>query len=361
MQPLEPRRRRGNFLFYAAAFVIVVAGLRAANDIILPLLVASFIAMVSAPAAGFLRKKGVPPVVSAVLVVAAMLGLLSLVGYLVGSSIRGFVKAAPGYRERMNEQMAGLLGWLRDHGYEVHVTDLITTLDPGAVMGTAANVFGAIGGLIGNGVFIFLMVLFMLLEAHSFVPKLHAAYGNAEATIKPLEKIAASVQHYLALKTTVAAMTATWITIWVAIIGLDFPILWGFLAFLLDFIPNIGSPTAAIPAMALAFVQFGPLTMLVVGLGYLLANMIIGNFIEPRLMGRGLGLSPLVVFISLVLWGWILGIAGTFLAIPLTVALRIALGVSDSTRPLAVLMGSRGTASPAIIEKEIDSLAQQKP
>lgn len=330
---------------YAAAFVVVVAGLRAASEIILPILVAAVIAMISAPAVGFLRKKGLPSVIAAVLVVVAMLGFLSLIGFVVGTSIRGFAKAAPGYRDRMNEQLAGLFGWLHDHGYEVHVADLINTLDPGALMGTAANVFGAIGGLIGNGVLIFLTLIFILLEAHSFVPKLHAAFGNADSTIEPLEKIAASVQHYLALKTTVAALTAIWVTIWVTILGVDFPILWGFLAFLLDFVPNIGSPTAAIPAMALAFVQFGFVKMLVVGLGYLLANMVIGNFLEPRLMGRGLGLSPLVVFISLVLWGWILGTAGMFLAVPLTVALRIALSVSESTRPLAVLMGSRKNAA----------------
>lgn len=339
MQPVEVRRRRGNFLLYAAAFVVVVAGLRAANEILLPLLVSALIAMVSSPGVQWLRRKGIPPVASALLVVVAMLGILSLVGFVVGTSIKGFVQAAPGYRDRLNAQLAGLFVWLKDHGYEVHAMDLINTLDPGSVMGAAANVFSAIGGLIGRSVLIFLTVTFILLEVPSFAPKLHAAFGNADSTLQPIEKIAVSVQRYLELKTMIAAMTATWITIWVTLVGLDFPILWGFLAFLLDFIPNLGSPMAAVPAIALAFIQFGPLKMLIVGLGYLLANFVLGNLIEPRLMGRGLGLSPLVVFLSLLLWGWILGTAGMFLAVPLTVALRIALATNESTRPFAILMG----------------------
>ncbi|MCW5981278.1 MAG: AI-2E family transporter [Bryobacteraceae bacterium] len=343
MLPVEVKKRRGGLLLYAAALVIVIAGMRAANDILLPLLVSVLIAMVSAPAVRWLKGKGVPSAAAALLVVVAMLGVLSLVGFLVATSIRGFVQAAPGYRDRLNEQLAGLFGWLQNHGYEVHVRDLINTLDPGAVMGAAANVFSAIGGLIGRSVLIFLTVTFILLEVSSFAPKLHAAFGNAEATIKPLERIAASVQRYLELKTMLAAMLATWITVWVTIVGLDFPILWGFLAFLLDFIPNIGSPLAAIPAVALAFVQLGPLKMLIVALGYISANFVVSNLVEPRLMGRGLGLSPLVVFLSLLLWGWILGTAGMFLAVPLTVALRIALAASSSTRPFAILMGGKAS------------------
>ena len=183
---------------------------------------------------------------------------------------------------------------------------------------------------------------------------MRAAFGNAESTMESLQQIGASVQRYLELKTTMAALTGLWVTIWVAIAGLDFPILWGFLAFLLDFIPNIGSPLAAIPAMALGFIQFGPLKMLIVGLGYLLANFVIGNVIEPRLIGRGLGLSPLVVFLSLLLWGWILGTVGVFLAVPLTVALRITLAAHHSTRPFAILMGATKT-----LEEE-DSTSEER-
>ena len=325
MQPVEVKRRRGNFALYSAAFVAIVAGLRAASDLLLPLLVAVLIATIASPGVQWLKRKGVPNVLAAVLVVVAMLGVLSLIGYLVGTSIRGFVKAAPEYRERLNLQLAGLFDWLRDHGYQIHVGEMINTVDPGSVMGAAADVFSAIGGLVGKSVLIFLTVTFILFEVTSFAPKMRAAFGNAESTMESLQQIGASVQRYLELKTTMAALTGLWITIWVAIAGLDFPILWGFLAFLLDFIPNLGSPLAAIPAMALGFIQFGPLKMLIVGLGYLLANFVIGNVIEPRLMGRGLGLSPLVVFLSLLLWGWILGTVGMFLAVPLTVALRITL------------------------------------
>jgi predicted PurR-regulated permease PerM len=364
MQPVEVKKRRGNFLLYAAAFVVVVAGLRSAREVLLPLLVAILIATIAAPAVLALKRKGLPSVVAALLVVIAMLGVLSLVGFLVGTSIQGFVKAAPEYRDRMNVQLAGLFGWLRDHGYDVHARDMVNTVDPGSVMGAAANVFSAIGGVIGKSVLIFLTVTFILFEVPSFTRKLRAAFGSAESTTYSLQQIGTSVQRYLELKTTIAAITAVWVTIWVAAVGLDFPILWGFLAFLFDFIPNIGSPLAALPAMGLALVQFGPVKMLVVGLGYLLANFIMGNVIEPRLMGRGLGLSPLIVFLSLLLWGWILGTAGMFLAVPLTVALRIALAANHSTRPFAILMGG----AKGVVEDEskpepeiVEPVAEVKP
>lgn len=121
--------------------------------------------------------------------------------------------------------------------------------------------------------------------------------------------------------------------------GIDYALLWGVLAFLLNFVPNIGSIIAAVPAVLLALIQLGPFSALMTAMGYLIANMVMGNIIEPRYMGKGLGLSTLVVFLSLVFWGWVLGPVGMLLSVPLTMLMKIALESSDETRWLAILMG----------------------
>jgi len=123
------------------------------------------------------------------------------------------------------------------------------------------------------------------------------------------------------------------------LLGVKFAPLWGLVAFLLNFVPAIGSVIAAIPAVALAVVDNGPETAISVAIGYIIINISIGNFLEPRVMGEGMGLSPLVVLMSLVFWGWVLGSVGMVLAVPLTVILRITLDSQPSTQWVAILLG----------------------
>ncbi|WP_156509002.1 AI-2E family transporter, partial [Oleiphilus sp. HI0132] len=129
------------------------------------------------------------------------------------------------------------------------------------------------------------------------------------------------------------------IYIWLLILGVEYPLLWALIAYLLNFVPNIGSIIAAVPVMLLALIQLGPLHMLLVAAGYLFVNTLMGNVIEPRYMGRGLGLSTLIVFLSLVFWGWVLGPVGMLLSVPLTMLLKIAFESSDETRWIAIIMG----------------------
>ena len=142
-------------------------------------------------------------------------------------------------------------------------------------------------------------------------------------------------------------ITGTLVALWVTLLGIDFPLLWGLLAFLLNYIPNIGSILAAVPVMLLALVQFGVGSALLVAVGFLAINMVMGNLIEPRVLGHGVGLSPLVVFLSLVVWGWVLGPVGLLLSVPLTMTLKIALESSDETRWLAILLGPERIPEPA--------------
>ena len=153
------------------------------------------------------------------------------------------------------------------------------------------------------------------------------------------------MRRYLAIKSLMSLGTGAAVWLWLTILGVDYPVLWGLLAFLLNYVPNIGSIIAAVPAVLLALVQLGPAEAAWAAAGYLAVNVLFGNVLEPRFMGRGVGLSALVVFLSLVFWGWVLGPVGMFLSVPLTITAKIALAASDETRWAAVLLGTGGEAA----------------
>jgi len=196
------------------------------------------------------------------------------------------------------------------------------------------------GAILTNGFMIYLTMVFILLEASILPSKIKAALKNTPETYENLSQIADHVKRYLALKTLLSLTTGVLITVWLTILNVDYAIVWGLIAFLLNFVPNIGSLIAAVPAVILALLQHGPATALLTAFGYIVVNISIGNFIEPRLMGQRLGLSTLVVFLSLIFWGWVLGPLGMLLSVPLTMVVKIILQSHEDTRWIAILLGS---------------------
>ena len=174
-----------------------------------------------------------------------------------------------------------------------------------------------------------------------------AAFRLSKEAEDRLGRIFSVINKYMLIKTLASLATALCIWIWLWILGVNFAVLWGILAFLLNFIPFVGALLMTIPAVLLSLVQNDIQTTLLVALGYLVVNTVIGNVLEPRVMGRGLGISTLAVFLSLLLWGWVLGTVGVFLAVPLTIALMIALDASPKTRPMAILLGPEVTPNAA--------------
>ena len=179
----------------------------------------------------------------------------------------------------------------------------------------------------------------MLLEATSIPAKLRTILGDRESSLEPFDKFINNVNNYMAMKTLVSLFTGTLVAGFVFIMGLDYPLLWGLLAFALNYVPNIGSIIAAVPAVLLAIIQVGIVKAMIIAAGYVVINLVMGNVIEPRFMGRGLGLSTLVVFLSLLFWGWILGPVGMLLSVPLTITVKIALDSREESRWIAVLLG----------------------
>lgn len=330
----------GRFLIYTAAFVIVVAGIRAANSLFVPFLLALFIAIICLSPFLWLQKRGVPTGVALLLVILGILAIGFTIGTVVGASVNSFANNLPGYSAILKKKTFLIVQWMNNLGLKLPsapLTDILGLEEPLQLIG---GFLGALGKVLSNTVLILLTVVFILLEASSFPAKLRVALSRPEMSLSHFDKVHENIKRYMALKTLVSLGTGFFIAIWLLILGIDYPLLWGLMAFLLNYIPNIGSIIAAVPAVLLGLIQYGFGSALLVTGGYLVVNFVFGNLLEPRLMGRGLGLSTLVVFLSLVFWGWILGPVGMLLSVPLTMTVKIALDSNENTRWIATLLGS---------------------
>lgn len=347
-----------------ACLVILVAGMKAAQSILVPFLVAVFLAILGLPSLAWLLRKNVPNAVAALIVVFGMVGVLALLGALVGGSIDSFAAAAPRYQEKLTEYVDNLdprihrLLGLDDATSEglagdpasaggitprFKVTDYVNA---GAVMTLVGATLVGVANALSNTILVILTMAFILLEAAALPQKIRIALGRPDADLSRFSKVTSEVQRYLAIKTWTSLATGILVGLWCAFLGVDFALLWGLVAFLLNYIPNLGSIIAAVPPILLALIQSGRIGLaLMVAAGYLVVNFSIGNVIEPNLMGRRLGLSTLVVFLSLVFWGWVWGPVGMLLSVPLTMILKILLENSAEFHWIAVLLGSSGAAA----------------
>jgi predicted PurR-regulated permease PerM len=345
-----------SILISMAAFVVVVAGMRASADIVVPFLLAVFIAIISAPALDWLERLGLPRIAAMAVVLVAIVAAGVIITGLVGASLGRFSSSLPAYTARLNGYTESVETWLNGHGIPFEARELRGFIDASRVMRLAADMFNSFGSVLTNAFLIFLTVVFILFETASFAVKLRAVADDPEHTLARLETVTDSVKRYLAMKTLTSLATGVVIGISLAILGVDNAVLWGLLAFMLNYVPNIGSIIAAVPAVLFALVQLGVGGAAATAIIFLVVNFVIGSGVEPRIMGRGLGLSTLVVFLSLVFWGWVLGPVGMFLSVPLTMAVKIALANNESTRWVSVFLGS-GQEVTAAASTKTDSRA----
>jgi predicted PurR-regulated permease PerM len=317
-------------LVSGAALVIVLAGLKAATPILIPFLLSAFITIVASPLVQMLRRLKLPMVVAVLFVLLLVVTLMLFVAGVVGSSVSDFNRSIPLYRE----QLLASLGWLTIFAerFDIHISvEVIRSyFDPGVVFRVAANTLTGISGMATNMLVILLVTIFMMLEAESFPKKLSGILNPSGNGLSQVDRVIQSVNRYIAVKTFVSFVTGMTVFLSMLWFKLDYAILWGLLAFLMNYIPNVGSLLAAIPAVLLALLQLGASQGLGVAMVYLLINLVAGNIVEPRLMGKGLGLSSLVVVLSLIFWGWLFGSVGMLLSVPLTVLIKIALESSRS-------------------------------
>lgn len=335
-------------LFVLASLVIIVWGLTLAQSVIVLFLVSAFLAVLGIPQVLWLQRKRVPPVLAALLVICGMVTVLLIAGVLVGASLSSFTSSLPAYQARLQEQVESLKAFLAGKGVE-NVDKILTEyIDPAALMRLTASLLSGLGSALSNIILILLIVTFILLEAPGFPAKLKSAFGKSLVGVRPFMQFIDDINHYVVVKTGVSVSTGILTGVWLTILGVDFPVLWGFLAFLLNYVPSLGVVIAAVPAVLLALIQFGLGRALLVAAGYLAVNIVVGSILEPRIVGRGVGLSTLVVFLSLVLWGSIFGLVGMVLCVPITMTLKFALENNEQTRWLAVFLGREPTDSEEI-------------
>lgn len=346
---IKPVINNTNVVITVAAVVVVIYGMQAAKVLLVPFLLAIFLALITIRPMLWLQAHRVPSVLAAITVVLGMTLALALVASIVGTSIAAFTAAIPGYQAQLDTIMQGLLQFIaRFVGDDVSVQSIADLIDPGRAMGMAATLLNALGGVLTNTFLILFTMIFILLEVSSVETKATAAFGRSPDTFVRAGAFLRNLGRYLGIKTIVSMVTGLIVGIMTWWIGLDFPLLWAMLAFLLNYIPTIGSIIAAVPAVLLALIQLGPAEATTTAVGFLAINTVFGNIIEPRLMGYGVGISPLVVFTGLIFWGWVFGPVGMLLSVPLTMTVKLALESDERTQWIAILIGSERDAEYAL-------------
>lgn len=338
-------------LLIIASLVIVIAGLKAAAGVFLPLLIAVFLSMISLPLLNWLQAVRVPKGLAVLITIIVALGVLAAIVVLVGGSIGEFTREAPKYRAKVVNMWAGVLAWVQAQGIAVSPGITRELLDPGRAMDMMTGTLRGVAAVLSNLLIVFLFIVFILFEAAGFPAKVRVAFGE-RAGLERFDKFLDEVQRYLAIKSTVSLITGVVVGTSLWLVGVDFPMLWGGLAFLLNYIPTIGSILAAIPPALLALIQLGPGYSLIVVLIFITVNITLGNLVEPYFMGRRLGLSTLVVILSLVFWGWVWGPVGMLLSVPLTMILKILLENTEDLRWIAVFLDASPRPEPETAEVE---------
>ena len=340
MRNVDNPKVGGRVLLALACLVVLIAGLRAAEPVIVPFLLSVFLSMLGVPIMAWLKRHGCPQPVAILLVVLSLVVILVVIGVVVGGSVNGFTQALPQYQARLTGLMSSIDRQLQSWGLDVSVTAIGDMVNPGQVFQLAGGLLSRLAAIVSNFFLVVLTTVFILTEAAGFPRKIQSALGDAGSGVLELSGVMTQVHRYLVIKTAISLLTGLILGTWVWILGVDFPVLWGLLAFLLNYIPNLGSAMAAVPPVLLALIQpGGGLTVsLMVAAGYITVNLAFGNVVEPRVMGQRLGLSTLVVFVSLVFWGWVWGGVGMLLSVPLTMVVKILLESSSELRWIAVLL-----------------------
>jgi AI-2 transport protein TqsA len=336
----EPTGPSGvRFLVVLAALTIVIAGMKSATSVVLPVIVALFLTLICVPMVRRLRRLRIPESLAVTVVLVGLILTLLLLSGVLANSIAKFTGSVSEYSIGLQAEFDKFVTRIESLGVPLPKEELKKVLDTGAVLNLISGTMQGLLATLSNLVVILLIVAFMMFEAAGFPAKLRRAMGTPDSDLRQFSRVADQVWEYVEVKTGISLLTGVAVGVLVAIAGVDFPILWALVAFLFNFIPNVGSILAAIPACALALIQHGWTTAGILAAGYVAINMVVGNVIEPRVMGRRLGLSSVVVLLSLIFWNWVLGPVGMLLSVPLTMVVKIMMENSSDFRSVAILIG----------------------
>jgi AI-2 transport protein TqsA len=342
----------GSPLINVAALIIIFAGAVYAKSIITPFLLALFISIICEQPVSWLVKRKIPRWLALIIVIFGLIFLFSGFAFLIGGTISSFSGNLSKYESTLTSISDSFTNFLNDKGLKIPQDQIFNLVQPAKILEFTANALNKLLNMMGNTFLIFLIILFTLMEFGSFSVKAKAILIGSDKSVSYFSTILQNIRHYLGIKTLICLLTGVLIYIALLIIGVDYPLLWALIAGLMNYIPNIGSIIAAIPAVLFALVQLGFGGALWTLGSFMLVNNVLGNFVEPRIMGKGLGLSPLVVFLSLLFWGFILGPVGMFLSVPFTMTIKIILEQNEKTKWFAILLGTPDEAKTYLENKE---------
>jgi len=327
-------------LIIVACLVVILAGVKASASLLVPFLLAAFLTILLARPFISMRDKGIPSVVGLVVMILCLGGLGVLVMTIVKPSLDQFNVNLPTYEANLKVQLDAVWQWFEAKGIDAPKKLVVDYLDPQFAMTYVGLIAKELSGMLGQVILIFIIVAFMLVEASGLYSKISSIPGISEQALGAIDKTLQDVRSYVSLKAGMSLLTGALVAIWLWFLGIDNALFMGMLAFFLNFVPTIGSIIAAIPGVLLGFIIFGPPMAAVTAIGYVVINVGISNVIEPQFMSKNLDVSPLIVVVSLIFWGWLLGPVGMLLSIPLTILVKVGLESSSATKPIAVLLGA---------------------
>lgn len=321
-----------------ATLSVVFAVLKSASELIVPFLISIAIAILLSPLFSYMETKKIPKIVSLIaLTLVVLIPIVSLGGYIAGE-VQDFIRNYHTMQKQFDAWLYELSNFASEHDFNVTKDDLSQAL-------SLSNFSELIQGLalqtknqFSNIFLIFFIVAFMLMESTSFYNKLLKTMNERGGDMAEAMKTIAKIKDYFIIKSKTSLLTAVWVLAVLWFYDIRYPMLWATLAFFLNFIPVIGSILAAVPAVIMALVDHSLMTSVWIAVWYVLINVVVGNILEPRIMGKGLGISALVIFLSMTFWGWIFGPAGMILSVPLTMGLQYLFDQYEETKWVALML-----------------------
>ena len=330
-----------------ATIVLVMVGalaLREIATIIVPVVFGLFLALVAWPMVGILERRGARHAIALTAALMVVLAIVLVVGGLLALSVTELVLQVPKYEGRLRDQIEVLQDLLAQFGITTDPDALLALIKPEQILSIVRPVASALSGA---GLTIFVLtftMIYALFGASSLQARARQAFGERHALMLGIERFGMDLRRYLLVRAQLGVFAAVLSFLLLLVLGVPFAALWAFLVFAASFIPNIGTFIAVIPPAIMAFLSGGLVPAVAVVVGYTLINFAQDHFLQPVVMGSELNLSPLVVFISVLVWAWILGAAGALLAVPLTVGLVAILEAYPASRDMAALL--RNTIEP---------------
>ncbi|GGD45255.1 membrane protein [Malaciobacter pacificus] len=328
------------YFFFLATSIVIIAGLKIASEILVILFLAIFIASILSSLLTFLKNKNIPIFFAYIVSLSILILLSLLLAYVINISLKDFIENLPSYETRINELIVDSIIYIEQTGYKVNKDEILQALNFSSFVGFTTNIIGSIGTFLSKFVLVIIGVAFILAEAKSIQTKLKIIFQNNAQKLQHVNLFSKNIQKYFLVKTFTSFLTGFIITLILMYFNVDYPILWGVIAALFNFVPVVGSIIASVPAIVLALMNLDINSTIYITVLYVIINISISNILEPKLMGKELGLSPLVIFFSLILWGWILGIVGMFLAVPITMTLKIAFDSNSETKWIGIMMSN---------------------